>query len=132
MSVSANPANGDKDGLGRPSAKLKTKEEIHNAFEHVKKHIAALNTPNDQLAWIHENLNDPESPLFLWPRQEVKEIVKNEPSKAKVRDFHLLTIMDLNDSELENVLQPMCFTCQTKVLLLLVMQVLERHSLHKY
>ena len=81
------------------ASKVMSKDSIGGAFAHVKEHACSLSDPNVQLQWIYENVNDPDSPLYGWPKQEVKEILRNElttSSKSKVRDFHPLNMRDFN------------------------------------
>ena len=100
--------------------KLMSEAQIDAAFDYIEEHAPLKSSNNAHIRWVLKQKNDPQSPLFDWPENRIKEAIHNlqsGTSLAKNIINYPLTLFDLKNWVLLSILKPCLKTAMHKSIL---------------
>ena len=100
--------------------KLMSEAQIDAAFDYIDEHAPLKSSNNAHIRWVLKQKNDPQSPLFDWPENRIKEAIHNLQSGTSLTKNIInypLTLFDLKNWVLLSILKPCLKTAMHKSIL---------------
>ena len=79
--------------------KLMSEAQIDAAFDYIEEHAPLKSSNNAHIRWVLKQKNDPQSPLFDWPENRIKEAIHNLQSGTSLAKKHHQLSIDLVRSQ---------------------------------